>query len=458
MQHHPRRGSTPTPQRVRDVLKPISGAAVGNMLEWFDYSLYGYLSATLAKVFFPSSDPIVSLIAAFAAFSVAFVTRPLGALFFGSLGDRLGRRDTLAIVVGLISVSTGLVGVLPGYEAIGIAAPLLLVALRMIQGFSAGGEAGGALAFLAEYAPTRRRGVVIGFYNMSAGIGALSGSGLVLAITSIFGQTAVEAWAWRLPFLIAGPIGLGAFWLRLRIEETPAFRLHLEREGAAQAPLREALRDDWRSIVKCLGVAISHGIPYYLILAYLPSYLVSTGRLSSGQALAASGLAFLGSVIVIPFAAALSDRVGRRPVAFTAALAYLVVALPLFRIVVGSTPEVVIATMASVGVLMGMYGSAPFCMMTELFPTRTRYSAMSVGYNVAMVLFGGTAPLISASLTKLTGNPSSPAYFMMGGAVLSIFAILASPETSRVPIDELGQSDEHIRRVRMALKASARVE
>ena len=127
MQHHPRRGSTPTPQRVRDVLKPISGAAVGNMLEWFDYSLYGYLSATLAKVFFPSSDPIVSLIAAFAAFSVAFVTRPLGALFFGSLGDRLGRRDTLAIVVGLISVSTGLVGVLPGYEAIGIAAPLLLV-------------------------------------------------------------------------------------------------------------------------------------------------------------------------------------------------------------------------------------------------------------------------------------------------------------------------------------------
>lgn len=458
MQIHPPTGSTRSPERVRDVVKPISGAAVGNMLEWFDYSLYGYLSATLAKVFFPSSDPIVSLIAAFAAFSVAFITRPLGALFFGSLGDRLGRRDTLAIVVCLISVSTVLVGVLPGYDAIGIAAPLLLVALRMLQGFSAGGEAGGALAFLAEYAPTHRRGVVIGFFNMSAGLGALSGSGLVLAITTTFGQIAVEAWAWRLPFLIAGPIGLGALWLRLRIEETPAFRLHVEREGAAQAPLREALRDDWRSIIKCLGVAITHGIPYYLILAYLPSFLVSSGRLSTRQALAASGLAFLASVLVIPFAAALSDRWGRRPVALSAALAYFVIALPLFQTVVDSSVDVVIATIASVGILIGIYGSAPFCMMTELFPTRTRYSAMSVGYNLAMVLFGGTAPLISASLTKVTGDPSSPAYFLMGGAVLSMVAILASPETSRVPIDELGKTHEHIRRARMPLKASPRVD
>jgi MFS transporter, MHS family, proline/betaine transporter len=440
------------PRRIRDSLKPIGGAAVGNVLEWFDYSLYGYLAAVIAKTFFPDHDPAISLMVTFAAFAVAFAGRPIGGVVCGSLGDRLGRRDTLALVVSLISLSTFLVGVLPGYASIGVAAPILLVALRLLQGFSTGGEGPGAIAFLAEYAPTRHRGFVVGFYNMSGYFGVLAGSCLVLAITAVFGQTAVQNWAWRLPFLIAGPVGIAALWLRLKIQETPAFRASAAHEGIARSPVREAIREDRAAIAKCTGIAIMHGVPYYLILTYLPAYLMSSGRLSMQGVLTATGFAFLAAIIAIPFAAAVSDRWGRRPVALFAAFGYLIIAIPVFNVVTTGSSHMVIVGMTGLGVLLGIYGSAPFCMMGELFPTRTRYSAMSIGLNLGLCLAGGTTPFISALLVRLTGSPTAPAWYLIGGGVIAVVSIVASPETSRVPISDLGRDHAHIKKARQSFK------
>ena len=425
---------------VRQALTPIAGAAVGNILEWFDYSIYGYLAATIAVVFFPSDDPSISLMAAFAGFAVAFVSRPFGALFFGSMGDRIGRRDTLVIVVTLISVSTFFVGVLPGFASIGIAAPVLLILLRLLQGFSAGGEAGGAVTFLAEYAPTARRGFVVGFYNVSGFLGAFLGSCLIYSIINTFSTETLTSWAWRLPFLVAGPIGIAALWLRLKIEDTPVFRESQAQDQITRTPIRQALSSYKVRIAQCTGIAAAHGVPYYLILVYFPSVFTTTGIIDERGAIFSTGLAFLAAIAIVPAGAAMSDWIGRKPVALFPAIVYLVAAIPLFELL-NSHPSqyAVIAVMIGMGLMLGIYGGAPFAMMAELFPTRARYSAMSIGYNLAGVLFAGTTPFVSSALVRMTGNPVAPAYYLMFCAALAILSIVTSPETARVPMQELGR-------------------
>ncbi|WP_031469605.1 MFS transporter [Sciscionella sediminilitoris] len=429
----PAQASTSGAERTRGLLRPVIGASIGNAIEWFDYSVYGYLSASIATVFFPKADPSAALLSTFAAFAVAFLARPFGGLFFGSLGDRLGRRNVLATVVLLVSGSAFAVGLLPGYQSIGVAAPILLVLLRLLQGFSAGGEVAGSTAFLAEYAPDRRRGYWISFQNFSAFCGALLGSALVTVLTSTLGQDVVTAWAWRIPFLVAAPLGLAALYLRLRLDDTPAFARLREQGVVAKAPLRETVRGNGANIARAFALSAAHNVPYYLILTYIPTYLATHTDLLGGSFLAA-GVALLVAILVLPLAGRISDRIGRRPVAAAAALGYVVLSYPLFVLLNTGDLTAVLLGQAVLGVLFGTFGSAPFAMMVELFPTRTRYSAMSVGYNLAAAALGGTAPLIASLLVEVTGDSRSPAYYLIAGALLALVAIRSSPETARDPL------------------------
>ncbi|MGW0163523.1 MFS transporter [Mycobacterium sp. NPDC003323] len=407
---------------------------MGNAIEWYDYTIYGYLAVILGTVFFPSSDPTTSLLAAFAAFALAFVVRPLGGMFFGSMGDRLGRQRTLAMVVVLISAATFAVGLLPGYAAIGVWAPILLVALRVIQGLSAGGEIGGATAFLAEYAPNERRGFQVGWINMSALPGCLLGAGLVTALMAGLPSESMESWGWRIPFLIAGPLGIAGLYLRLKIEDTPEFKAIAESGETTRNPLRETIVHNTTSITLCFGMATMHAVGFYLVLAYIPNFLSQAHGYDKGGALLSTMVALVVAIAVIPLTTKLSDRIGRRPVIAAACIGYLVFAYPIFWLMtIGGTAQIILAQ-AILGTLFGTYAGAPFAAMIEMFATRVRYTAFSVGYNLAIALFGGTAPMIAAWLVSRTGMATAPAFYVMVAAVVSLIAVAFTSETARLPL------------------------
>src|SRR5918992_4869146 len=252
--------------------RALAACAIGNATEWFDYSTYGFLAIVLGNVFFPSEDPTISLLSSFAVFGVAFAIRPLGGVFFGPLGDKYGRQRILAFTILLMAGATFAAGLLPGYATIGIWAPILLVFLRLVQGFSAGGEFGGASAFLAEYSPDDRRGFLVSWIEFSAVGGFLLGSASVLLLTATIGEEALGSWGWRIPFLLAGPLGVIGLYIRLRVEDTPEFRA-LERSGEVSgSPFRETITQNWRPILQVIGLVIIQNAGFYIVLTYMPTY------------------------------------------------------------------------------------------------------------------------------------------------------------------------------------------
>ncbi|CAN7698591.1 MFS transporter [Mycolicibacterium frederiksbergense] len=431
--------SAPNALDPRSMRRVIFGAAIGQGVEWYDYAIYGYLAASIGAAFFPSEDRNVTVLAAYAAFAVSFLVRPLGGILFGYIGDRIGRKNTLSIVILLISGSTFLIGLLPGYAVLGVAAPVLLLALRLLQGLSAGGELAGAVAFLAEHAPVRKRGYIVGFGEMAANAGPLIGASLVALLASSLGDNVMDEWAWRIPFLIAGPIGLVGLYLRLRVDESPVFQEVVTAGKRAKSPLREALRQDGGAILRCTGVAITHMVPYYLILAYLPNHLAQSGRLPAGSAYFVVAVALVVKIAVTPFAARASDRFGRKPITALAALSYAILAYPVFVWMTNGGLVAVILSQVMLGVIFGIYSGCVFTMMVEMFPTQTRFTSMAIGYNAAAALAGGTAPFIATWLVATTGNGSSPAFYLIGAAVLSLIAIAASTETAGTSLRQVSE-------------------
>lgn len=408
----------------------IFGVSIGQAVEWYDYAIYGYLASSIGVTFFPSEDSTATMLAAYAVFAVSFFIRPLGGMLFGSIGDRVGRKNTLATIVLLIGGSTFAIGTLPGYAVLGLAAPILLIVLRLLQGLSAGGELAGATAFLAEHSPDTRRGFLLGFSQVGASFGPLIGASMVTILTSTMGSDAVDQWAWRIPFLIAGPVAVIGLYLRLRVEETPIFREVLAAGDRPNAPLRSAFRKHGWGLVRCTGVAVTHMIPYYLILTYLPNHLKDTGQLPDGGPYLATMLALVAQMLTTPIAASLTDRLGRRPVTATAALAYIILAYPLFSGMYTAGLTVVLVCQIALGIVFGIYTGSVFPLMVEMFPTEARYTSMAIGYNVAAAAFGGTAPLIATTLVATTGDASAPAFYLIGGAIISLVCIFRSRETA----------------------------
>ncbi|HEY3685379.1 MAG TPA: MFS transporter [Streptosporangiaceae bacterium] len=419
--------AAPSPGMVR---RAIVGASVGSVVEWFDVAVYGYLAVTLGKVFFPSGNPTAQVLSSLAVFGAAFVVRPLGGLFFGGLGDRLGRQKILVAVITLVSASTFVIGLLPGYAAAGVFAPALLVLMRLLQGFSAGGEMGGASAFAAEYAKPRNRGHLVSWVEMGCIAGFLLGSVLVLVLNVLISDAGMLSWGWRIPFLVGGPLGAICFYIRRRIDETPEFRALASAGKVAKSPLRETFRHNWRGILKTAGFSLFHNAFLYVVLTFMPTYFTVNLHFTSDDASISAVIAMTVVCVLIPLFGALSDRVGRKPMLTASCVASIVLAYPVFAWMNSGSLAAAIGGHVVLGILLALFISTSLAAMNELFATRVRYGGFSIGYNISVSAFGGTAPFIVSLLITATGNPVAPAFYVIGTALVTLAVIPTVMETA----------------------------
>ncbi|HEY9266723.1 MAG TPA: MFS transporter [Mycobacterium sp.] len=425
-----------------DIRRAITGASIGNAVEWFDFAIYGFLATFIAAHFFPAGNDTAALLNTFAIFAAAFFMRPLGGFFFGPLGDRIGRQKVLALVILLMSGATLCIGLLPTYDAIGVAAPLLLLLFRCLQGFSAGGEYGGGAVYLAEYATDARRGVTITFMAWSGVLGFLIGSVTVTLLQALLPAAAMESYGWRIPFLIAAPLGLVGLYIRLRLADTPHFTALDEAEQTADSPLREAVTTSWRQIVQVIGLFIVFNIGYYIVFTFLPTYFIKTLKFSKTDAFLSITLACLVALILILPLAALSDRIGRRPLLIGGAAGFVVLAYPLFLLLNTGSLVAAIAAHCLLAAIESVYISAAVSAGVEMFATRVRFSGFSVGYNVCVAVFGGTTPYMVTWLTATTGNAIAPAYYLVIAAVVSLATVLTLRESAGRPLQQVGAAVE----------------
>lgn len=406
------------------------GAAIGSVVEWFDVAVYGYLAITLGELFFTTTDPTTALLSSFAVFGAAFAVRPLGGIFFGAIGDRIGRQRTLAAVVILASISTLGIGLLPTYGAIGLAAPVLLVVLRLLQGFSAGGEIGGASAFVAEHAPARRRGLYVSWVEVGSISGFLLGSVVVLLLTVSLGDGQMSDWGWRVPFLLAGPLGVAGLYIRSKLEETPEFTALQEKGDLSKRPLLESITGSWRSILSTAGYALFQNAALYVFLTFIPSYLTKNLGYSATIASTSSVIAMAAACVTIPLFGAWSDRIGRRPVLGASCVAAIVLSLPLFLLMGEHSAPLAILAHVALGVILAAFLGPTLAAMNELFHTRVRYGGFSIGYNLSVSAFGGTAPFLVGLLITQTGIVASPAFYVIAAAVITFAVIACTRETA----------------------------
>ncbi|MBI6853695.1 MFS transporter [Pseudomonas cichorii] len=422
--------------------KVIVAAALGNFVEWFDFAVYGFLATTIALQFFPSTDTSAALLKTFAVFAVAFAFRPLGGIFFGMLGDRIGRKRTLAITILLMAGATTLIGLLPTYAAIGVTAPILLTIIRCAQGFSAGGEYAGACAYLMEHAPQDQRAWYGSFLPVSTFSAFAAAAVVAYALEASLSAETMGSWGWRLPFLIAAPLGLIGVYLRWRLDETPAFQAVAEEHAVAHSPLRETLRNHGGAIC-CLGAFISlTALSFYMFTTYFATYLQVAGGLSRATALLVSLIALLFAAAICPLAGAYSDKVGRRATVVTACVLLMLVVFPSFLMASSGSFAASIVGVMLLAVGAVLCGVVTAALLSETFPTRTRYTASAITYNMAYTLFGGTAPLVATWLISTTGSNLSPAFYLIAVAALALVGGLVLPETSKISLHDVARHRE----------------
>lgn len=428
-EQHRRRDAEPAELR-----RAVRGASVGNTVEWFDFAIYGFLATYVAKKFFPAGDDTAALLNTFAIFAAAFFMRPLGGFFFGPLGDRIGRQKVLALVILLMSGSTLAIGLVPSYDTIGVFAPLLLLLLRCLQGFSAGGEYGSGACFLAEYAPDRHRGFVVAFLVWSVVVGFLLGSVTVTLLEAVLSESAMDAYGWRIPFLLAGVLGGIGLYIRLKLGDTPEFEELRDSGEVSTSPLKDAVTTAWKPILQIAGLVVIHNVGFYLVYTFLPSYFTKTLGFSKTDAFISITVAsVVGLVLILPMGA-LSDRVGRKPLLIAGAVGFAVLAYPLFLLLTSGSFAAAVAGHAGLAALEAVFVSTSLAAGAELFATKVRSSGYSIGYNTSVALFGGTAPYVATWLTDRTGNSLAPAYYVIVAAVISLATVLTMRETARRPL------------------------
>ncbi|MEU5952393.1 glycine betaine/L-proline transporter ProP [Streptomyces sp. NPDC047525] len=436
------------------VRRAVTAAALGNTMEWFDFGVYAYLAGTIGKVFFPSSSPGAQVVATFATFAAAFLVRPLGGLVFGPLGDRIGRQKVLAATMIMMAASTFAVGLLPSYASIGFAAPLLLLVCRLVQGFSTGGEYAGATTYIAEYAPDQRRGFLGSWLDFGTFVGYSLGSGLVTVLTLTLGSDGLESWGWRIPFFIAGPLGLIGLYMRLKLEETPAFQQEAataaaEREAgpeggeddpveqarqSGKGRLKEIFTRHWQAVLICMGLVLLYNVTNYMVTSYLPTFMTVT----LGESDTTAQLLVLGTMLLVALAITTvgrsSDRWGRRPMFMGGSIALIALAIPAFLLIREGGILLPAFGCAILGLLLVCFAGTAAATLPALFPTRLRYGALSIAYNISVSLFGGTTPLLASFLVDKTGNTLVPAFYLMVAGVIGLVSTFFLHETAGRPL------------------------
>ncbi len=426
-------GTQPVTAPPGTVKRAIGASAIGNGVEWFDYGIYAYGTVFIASALFP--DDTAGILYTLVGLALSFVLRPLGGLVWGPLGDKLGRRRVLAMTIVLMASATFLVGLVPTYAAIGIGAPILLYSLRMIQGFSTGGEYGGAATFMAEYAPDHRRGFFGSFLEVGTLAGFNLGALLMLSLDWMLDDASMASWGWRVPFLIAGPLGLVGMYLRSKVEDTPVFReLEARDESltsgeAIGTRLKDLFVGYWPQILQLFGLVIALNVVYYTLLTYMPTYLQDTIGLTSTQYLLVPIVGQFVMMIMLPFMGALSDKVGRKPMWLFSLLGLAVAVVPMYMLMATGFGGAMLA-FAILGVLFTPQLATISATFPAMFPTHVRFGGLAISYNVATAAFGGTAPLINQALIDSTGDPLWPAYYSIGACVVGLVALWFVVETN----------------------------
>ena len=412
--------------------RAIGASAMGNMTEWFDYGVYAYATSYITAQFFPK----MGFAATLAVFAVSFVFRPLGGIVLGPLGDKVGRKGVLATTILLMAGATFCIGLLPSYDSIGILAPILLILLRVVQGFSAGGEYGGAATFMAEYSPDRRRGFFGSFLEFGTLLGFTLGASVVLLTATIVGEANMSEWGWRIPFLIAAPLGLIGLYLRTKLEDTPVFQ-EMESKHEGESSLKQEFKDlfrDYKRPLLALGaLVVALNVCNYTLLAYTPTYLQDKLGMAETPALLVVIIGQVAMMAVIPFAGRFSDRFGRKPMWWISLVGLFVVAVPMYMLMAQDFALALVG-FAVMGVLYVLQLGTISATFPAMFPTHVRFAGFAISYNVSTALFGGTALYANEELIAITGSDLVPAYYMMGACVIGAIGLLFVPETTRCSI------------------------
>lgn len=411
--------------------KALVASLIGSSIEWFDYFLYGTVaSLAFGKLFFPNTDPVVGLLLSYLSFSLTFFIRPLGGLIFSHIGDKVGRKKTLVLTLSLMGTATVLIGLLPGYDTIGVWAPILLFILRLVQGLGIGGEWGGALLLAVEYARNDQRGFYGSIPQMGVTIGMLLGT-LSMSLMSLLPEEQFLAWGWRVPFVLSAVLVFLGLWIRSGIDETPAFRAAQQSGSIAKVPLADTLRYHWKSVLIAIGAKVVETGPFYIFSTFVIAYATKYLDYDQVTALNAVTIATLVATIAIPFMGKWSDRAGRKPLYIGGTVAIMLFAFPYFYLLsLKSAFWLTAATVIGLGILWAPVTAVLGTLFSEIFRTEVRYTGVSLGYQIGAAIAGGTAPLIATWLLDVFANSWVPvALYIILTGLISLVAIGAAKET-----------------------------
>lgn len=414
------------------IRRVIAAGMIGNVLEWYDFAIYGYFATAIGRHFFPQEDAVAQLLSAFGVFALGYVMRPVGGAVIGHIGDRFGRRAALTFSVAAMAIPTFLIGLLPGYATLGLAAPLALTLLRMVQGLSVGGEYTSSMVFLVEHAPDGRRGVMGALVACGATGGILLGSAVGAGFAASMSEVALDAWGWRIPFLLGLIVGMAGYLLRRHVlESVPA-------ERRKRAPIIETLHDHWPIVLRFAGLSVFNAVGFYVSFVYLVSWLQTADGIAPARALEINSLSMAMLLPIVIATGFLTDRVGRKPALLLACGLGFIGAIPLFLLL--HHPSALSAQLGQLGfvVIIGLFGGAQPSIMVEAAPLPVRCTAVALGYNITLGVIGGLTPLVATWLVERTGEEIAPAFLIMAAAAVSFATLPWFRETYRSPF--LGSS------------------
>ncbi len=423
-----------TDKKKTSMRKVIVSGMLGNGLEWYDFALYAQMSFIISELFFPGTNEAAKLLATFGVFAVGFLFRPLGAVLFGYIGDRYGRRQALVIAILMMAIPTGCIGLLPTYAQIGIWAPILLTLIRILQGLSLGGEFSGCITYIVEHSPPKHRGIAGSASMVSLILGFLLGSFVALLFVKILSPEDFRTWGWRVPFLLGVVVGLIGLYIRTSCDESPAFEEAKAKGHISDTPVRTTFFKYPGTLLKTFVLYITVTMPFYFASVYLLSFTNKKLGFSVDQALTINTATMIAMLIAVVISAKVSDRIGRKPILVAAALLMMFAILPLFLMLDTKIYATVLLAQVSLGIIIGIYIGPIPAVLVESFPTSIRYTGMSISYNLAACIFGGTAPMICEWLIGSTGTYFSIAWYIILCNILSLTALYFYKDKYKEPL------------------------